>query len=86
MCKSFVLPFIGKSGKINNNMLREHKGCVRDHLLSRRYGFDNNIPTWIISHPANCEIVLHSENVRRSFTNDNQITLNELFERIENWQ
>ena len=62
------------------------KGCVRDHLLSRRYGFDNNIPTWIISHPANCEIVLHAENVRRAFTNDNQITLDELLERIENWQ
>lgn len=61
------------------------KGCVRDHLLSRRYGFDNNIAAWIIAHPANCEIVLHSENVRRAFTNDNQITLEELLERIENW-
>ena len=61
------------------------KGCVRDHLLSRRYGFDNNIPTWIISHPANCEIVLHAENVRRAFSNDNQITLDELLERILNW-
>lgn len=62
------------------------KGCVRDHLLSRRYGFENNISTWIISHPANCEIVLHSENVRRSSTNDNLITLEELLERIENWK
>lgn len=61
------------------------KGCVRDHLLSRRYGFDNNIDPDIISHHANCEIVLHSENVRRSNTNDNQITLEELLERIENW-
>lgn len=61
------------------------KGCVRDHLLSRRYGFENNIPTWIISHPANCEIVLHSENVRRSSTNDNQLKLDELLKRIENW-
>lgn len=75
-------------------LLKEHgiyntkdntKGCVRDHLLSRRYGFDNNIATWIISHPANCEIVLHSENIRRSSTNDNIITLEELLERIENW-
>lgn len=62
------------------------KGCVRDHLLSRRYGFDNNIDPDIISHPANCEIVLHSENTRRAFTNDNLITLEELLERIKNWK
>lgn len=61
------------------------KGCVRDHLLSRRYGFDNNIDPEIISHSANCEIVLHSENIRRAFTNDNLITLDELLERIKNW-
>lgn len=68
------------------NSISNTKGCVRDHLLSRRYGFENNIPTWVISHPANCEIVLHSENVRRSSTNDNLITLEELLERIENWK
>lgn len=62
------------------------KGCVRDHLLSRRYGFDNNIPIWIISHPANCEVILHSENVRRSMTCDNLISLEELLRRIENWK
>ena len=68
------------------NKISNKNGCVRDHLLSRRYGFDNNIATWIISHPANCEIVLHSENVRRAWqTSDNQITLEELLERIENW-
>lgn len=62
------------------------KGCVRDHLLSRRYGFDNNIATWIISHPANCEIVSNSENIRRANTNDNLITLEELLYRIENYK
>jgi len=62
------------------------RGVVRDHLLSRRYGFENNIPVWIISHPANCEIILHSENVRRSFTNDNQITLEELLEKISQYK
>lgn len=78
-----------------NQLLEEHgvynrisnpTGCVRDHLLSRRYGFDNNIDPAIIAHPANCEIVLHVENVRRAWqTSDNQITLEELLERIENW-
>jgi hypothetical protein len=72
-------------GVFNSRNNKNTKGCVRDHLLSRRYGFDNNIATWIISHPANCEIVLHSENIRRAFTNDNLITLDELLERIRNW-
>ena len=74
---------LSKYGVFNCNT--NTKGCVRDHLLSRKYGFNNNIPTWIISHPANCEIVLHSENVRRSFTNDNLISLNELINRINNF-
>jgi len=73
-----------KFGVFNNKS--NTKGCVRDHLLSRRFGFENNLPTWIISHPANCQIVLHSENVRRSFTNDNLITLDELLKRIEEYK
>lgn len=62
------------------------KGCVRDHLLSRWFGFENNIPVWIISHPANCEIILHAENVKRSMTNDDLITLEELLVKISNWK
>ena len=72
-------------GVFNTRDNKNATGCVRDHLLSRRYGFDNNIDPEIISHPANCEIVLHTENVRRARTNDNLITLEELLERIENW-
>ena len=70
-------------GVFNPN--KNTKGCVRDHLLSRRYGFDNNIDPDIISHPANCEIVLHSENIRRANGDDDLITLDELLERIKNW-
>jgi ribosomal protein L37AE/L43A len=72
-------------GVFNSRNNKNTNGCVRDHLLSRRYGFENNIATWIISHPANCEIVLHSENIRRAFDDDNLITIEELLERIENW-
>ena len=72
-------------GVFNARNNKNTNGCGRDHLLSRRYGFDNNIATWIISHPANCEIVLNSENIRRANTNDNLITLEELLERIGNW-
>lgn len=60
------------------------KGCVRDHLLSRRYGFENNIDVKTISSPCNCEIVLHSENVRRAHisSGDDIIDIDELLERI----
>lgn len=74
---------LNKYGVFNTHT--NSKGCVRDHLLSRKYGFENNIDPEIISHPANCEIVLHAENVRRSMTNDNQITLTELLERIDQY-
>ncbi len=76
---------LNKYGVFNTRDNKNTTGCVRDHLLSRRYGFDNNIDPEIISHPANCEIVLNSENIRRARTNDNIITLEELLERIENW-
>lgn len=62
-------------------------GCVRDHLLSRKYGYENNIDPKIIAHPANCEIILHSENVRRAHNNSNdcQITLEELLIKIQTY-
>ena len=71
-----------KYGVYNNRTNKN--GCVRDHLLSRRYGYENNIPTWIISHPANCEIVQHTENISRATRKegDDLITLSELLERI----
>lgn len=61
------------------------EGVVRDHLLSRKTGFENNIPTWIISHPANCEIVTHAENMKRKGQNSDQITFEELLWRIDNF-
>lgn len=76
---------LNQYGVFNTRNNKNTTGCVRDHLLSRRYGFDNNIDPDIISHPANCEIVLNTENIRRAHTNDNLITLEELLERIENW-
>ena len=58
-------------------------GVSRDHMVSVRYGFDNDIDPSIISHPSNCELLPHSENVsKRSRCS---ITLEELQERIEVW-
>ena len=58
-------------------------GVTRDHIISVRYGFDNNIPTWIISHPANCELMRFSDNSSKH-SNCN-LTLDELLIKIEKW-
>lgn len=58
-------------------------GISRDHMISIRYGFDNNIDPNIMSHPANCKLVRHNENVSKG--KNSSITLEELLERIEQW-
>ncbi len=70
-------------GKKRKNAAKNINGVSRDHLISVSYGFKNNIDPAIISHPANCQIVLHSENKRKS--ESCKITLEELLERIKNW-
>ena len=58
-------------------------GVSRDHMVSVKYGFEHNIDPKIISHPANCKLMIHSENVKKY--NRCSITLEELLVRIENW-
>jgi len=58
-------------------------GVVRDHRISVEYGFKNNIDPKIISHPANCEFLLHVSNARKTFKNS--CSLEQLMEDIEKW-
>lgn len=58
-------------------------GVSRDHIISISFGFANNIDPSIISHPANCRIVLHSENKKKSSKCD--LTVNQLLEKIAIW-
>jgi len=58
-------------------------GVSRDHIISVRYGFDNNIPSWIIRHPANCELMRHKDNVSKN--KKCNMTLDELLYKIDNW-
>ena len=62
-----------------NNM----KGVSRDHMVSISYGFENKIPTEIIRHPANCQLLLQSHNASKR--SKCAITIEELMERIEKW-
>ena len=41
-------------------------GVSRDHLYYVKDGFINNIDCKIISHPANCKLVLHKDNQKKN--------------------
>ena len=56
-------------------------GISRDHKLSIHSGYKEKINPYIISHPANCELKLHSENNHKNV--QNSITLKELIRQIK---
>jgi hypothetical protein len=58
-------------------------GVSRDHMFSIKEGFLNNVDRKIISHPANCALLLHTDNSRKK--DKSSISLQELMERIKNW-
>jgi len=58
-------------------------GVSRDHMVSVKYGFINNIPTEYIKHPANCKLLIHNENISKGAKIS--ITYEELLERIKLW-
>jgi len=58
-------------------------GISRDHMVSVRYGFDNNIPPEHISHPANCQLLPHQINIKKN--KGCSITYEHLLERIKEW-
>ena len=58
-------------------------GGSRDHMVSVKWGFENKIDPNIIKHPANCNLMLHTEtNIKKTC---NSISYNELLIRISNW-
>jgi hypothetical protein len=58
-------------------------GVSRDHAVSVRYGFDNNIPPEHLAHPANCVLMQHNKNVSKGIKNT--ISYEELLLKIETW-
>jgi len=58
-------------------------GVNRDHMYSIKDGFVNNISPEIIKHPANCELVLHQDNLKKH--TNSSISLNELLDKIKHW-
>ena len=56
-------------------------GVSRDHMFSIREGFEMNIDPKILSHPANCQLLIHSKNISKH--RKSSITLEELLTKIE---
>jgi hypothetical protein len=78
-----------KENGVFNNTLNT-KGVVRDHIMGRIYGFRNGIFPELLRHPANCRIILHSENVSKGQKGkgraDTDISIEELFDLIINYK
>lgn len=59
-------------------------GVSRDHMLSVREGFEMGIDPYLISHPANCRLMVHSENISKN--KKSIISIDELIERINKFE
>lgn len=59
-------------------------GVSRDHMISIKYGYENNISPEIIRHPANCQLMIHNENVSKY--KNCSITIEELINKISKWE
>ena len=58
-------------------------GISKDHMYSVKDGFINNISSDIIRHPANCKLMIHSENNLKN--SNSSITIDDLLLRINEW-
>jgi len=56
------------------------EGVSRDHIFSVREGFELGIDPKIISHPANCRLMKHTDNISKN--KKSSITLEELLQKI----
>lgn len=58
-------------------------GVSRDHIVSVKYGWENNIDPKIISHPANCQLMLQSNNSSKGESCN--MNLDDLLIKISEW-
>lgn len=58
-------------------------GVSRDHKYSCNEAFKNLIDPYLISHPANCQLLIHNDNISK--LDKCSITLKELKDNIYNW-
>ncbi len=68
-----------KASNRGNNL----NGVSRDHKISIKYGWENNILPEIMSHPANCKLMRHRDNFAKKAKCS--ISLEDLKKDIYNW-
>jgi len=66
-----------------SNKKNNLNGVSRDHIFSVREGFEMDIDPNIISHPANCQLMVHNENISKNRRSD--ISYEDLLKRIEDF-
>lgn len=67
-----------------NQQFNPHLNCItKDHRISRSYGFKHHIDPYLISHPANCELMPRNSNSAKNFRCS--ITVEQLIEDVEWW-
>lgn len=59
-------------------------GVSRDHMYSVKDGYTNKVHPDIMAHPANCRLMIHSDNISKNYRSS--ITLVQLLERIAWWE
>lgn len=81
-CKK-QLRLLKKNGVFHNK--NNVNGIVRDHMLSRKTGFNLGIFPQILRHPANCQILTSKDNIKKKnhrYIDADHLTIDELFDRI----
>jgi len=63
--------------------VKNKDGVCRDHIVSKEYGFRNNIDPKIIAHPANCQYLTNYDNIKKG--ESSSINLDQLLNRIKIW-
>jgi len=67
-------------------MISKHpnlNGVSRDHMFSIAEGFKLGINPDLISHPANCKLMIQNKNLKKGAMSS--ITIDELTLKINNW-
>lgn len=67
----------------SNSLKPNINGVSRDHIISIRDGYERKINPNIISHPANCRLMIHRDNISKNKRSD--IELDHLLEKIKLW-
>ena len=80
------IKLLAKHGVFHN--VNNISGVVRDHMLSRKTGFDLGIFPEILRHPSNCQILTARQNISKKktrYVDADHLTIDELFDKIESY-